>query len=87
MKTIELIDKYEIRQGNSDYDPPSYVWVDNTGELIRCRDCDWWEKQEKSKSMQGRCSWHNMYPTESYYCGSARKRNERKINQPDIRRS
>ena len=40
MKTIELIDKYEIRQSNDpDYDPPSYIWTDNTGELIRCNNC------------------------------------------------
>lgn len=40
MKTIELIDKYEVRQSDEgDYNPPSYIWVDNTGELIRCKDC------------------------------------------------
>ena len=40
MKTIELIDKYEIHQSNdADYNPPSYEWIDNTGELIRCKDC------------------------------------------------
>ena len=38
-KYIELIDKYRIEQGESDYNPPSYVWVDNTGEIVRCRDC------------------------------------------------
>lgn len=40
-KYIELIDKYEIRQSDSDeYNPPSYIWTDNTGELIRCKDCE-----------------------------------------------
>lgn len=39
-KTIELIDKYRIEQVcGGDYDPPSYIWVDNTGEVIRCADC------------------------------------------------
>lgn len=39
-KYIELIDRYEIRQSDSDeYNPPSYIWRDNTGELIRCKDC------------------------------------------------
>ena len=39
-KYIELIDKYVIRQSDSDeYNPPSYIWTDNTGELIRCEDC------------------------------------------------
>lgn len=37
---IELIDKYLITQSkDSDYAPPSYMWVDNTGEIVRCRDC------------------------------------------------
>lgn len=40
MKTIELIDKYEVHQSEEgDYNPPSYIWRDNTGELIRCKDC------------------------------------------------
>ena len=36
---IELIDKYRIEQGEGDYNPPSYVWVDNTGEIVRCGEC------------------------------------------------
>ena len=38
-KYIELIDKYRIEQGDGDYNPPSYVWVDNTGEIVRCGEC------------------------------------------------
>lgn len=39
-KYIELIDKYHIVQSTgTDYNPPSYVWVDNTGEIVRCKDC------------------------------------------------
>ena len=39
-KYIELIDKYRIVQsGDTDYNPPSYEWVDNTGEIVRCKDC------------------------------------------------
>ena len=40
-KYIELIDKYRIEQGKGDYNPPSYVWVDNTGEIVRCKECRW----------------------------------------------
>ena len=40
-KYIELIDKYRIEQGDGDYNPPSYVWVDNTGEIVRCGECKW----------------------------------------------
>lgn len=37
---IELIDKYRIVQSEgTDYNPPSYDWVDNTGEIVRCKDC------------------------------------------------
>lgn len=37
---IELIDKYRIIQSkDTDYNPPSLDWVDNTGEIIRCRNC------------------------------------------------
>ena len=39
-KYIELIDKYRIEQSDGgDYNPPSYIWTDNTGEIIRCCDC------------------------------------------------
>lgn len=38
-KYIELIDRYLIKQGKGDYNPPSYEWVDNTGEIVRCKDC------------------------------------------------
>lgn len=37
---IELIDKYRIVQSkDTDYNPPSYDWVDNTGQIVRCKDC------------------------------------------------
>ena len=44
-KTIELIDKYRIEQVcGGDYDPPNYIWVDNTGVLVRCCDCKYYDK-------------------------------------------
>lgn len=46
MKTIELIDKYRIEQPEiseyNSYNPPNYIWTDNTGEIVRCRDCKHW---------------------------------------------
>ena len=37
---IELIDKYRITQSkDTDYNPPSYEWVDNTGKIVRCKAC------------------------------------------------
>ena len=41
-------------------------------EIIRCKDCDWWTKQEDSP--QGRCALLQMYPTGGWFCGNARRR-------------
>lgn len=43
---IELIDKYLVTRGESE--TPSYRWVDNTGEVIRCRDCTNWNTDDSS---------------------------------------
>ena len=43
-------------------------------DIIRCKDCDWWTKQENS--IQGRCALHKMYPSGNWYCGTARRRGE-----------
>lgn len=43
-------------------------------EIIRCKDCDWWTKQEDS--VQGRCELMQMYPAGGWYCGNARRRSE-----------
>ena len=37
-------------------------------QVIRCRDCGWWEKQ--ADSLQGRCSLLGIYPTGSWYCAN-----------------
>ncbi len=39
-KYIEMIERYRIEQEiDTDYNPPSFLWVDNLGELVRCKDC------------------------------------------------
>lgn len=43
-------------------------------EIIRCKDCDWWTKQQDS--LQGRCALFGMYPTGAWYCANARERGE-----------
>lgn len=43
-------------------------------DLIRCRDCDFWEKQEDS--LQGRCSLTGSYPTGSWYCANAKEKED-----------
>ena len=40
-------------------------------EIVRCKDCDWWTKQEDSP--QGRCALLQMYPTGGWFCGNARR--------------
>lgn len=64
-KYIELIDKYRIGQSDgTDYDPPSYKWVDNTGEIVRCKDCKNWE----DKFPYSTCKiWHGHWE-EDMYC-------------------
>ena len=42
--------------------------------VIRCRDCKWWEKEDKS--LQGRCALLQMYPTPAWFCGNAQKKEE-----------
>ena len=40
-------------------------------ELITCKDCYWWTKQEDS--LQGRCDLMGIYPTGGWYCGNAKR--------------
>lgn len=44
-------------------------------EIIRCKDCKWWTKQPDS--LQGRCELSGRYPAGAWYCGNARKREEK----------
>lgn len=45
-KYIELIDKYRIEQsGDTDYNPPSYIWTDNVGQIARCEYCKHWQNE------------------------------------------
>ena len=41
-------------------------------ELILCKDCEYWEKAENS--LQGRCCLLQMYPTGEWFCGNAKKK-------------
>ena len=43
-------------------------------QIIRCRDCEWWTKQQDS--IQGRCARYGMYPTGEWFCGNAERRQE-----------
>ena len=75
MKTRELIDKYEVRQStDTEYNPPSYIWIDNTGEIIRCKDCNYYEC--KRNGVNG---WCNNFKVTRYvyeYCSDAERKEE-----------
>ena len=42
--------------------------------VVRCRDCRWWTKQEKS--IQGRCALTGTYPTGGWYCGNGERKDD-----------
>lgn len=71
-KYIELIDKYRIKQsGDTDYNPPNYIWADNTGEIVRCEDCIHWNR--KCKEL---CGLNHGYWYADDYCSKGEKRND-----------
>lgn len=43
-------------------------------ELVRCKDCTWWTKQEDS--IQGRCELGGFYPTGEWYCANGERGRE-----------
>ena len=50
---------------------PEFTSKENMTEIVRCKDCEWWTKQEDSA--QGRCALLGIYPTGAWYCGNGRK--------------
>lgn len=73
-KHIELIDKYRIKQSpdDTDYNPPNYIWEDNTGEIVRCENCINW----KPFFDQHDCDAHIIScPLPDDYCSQEEKRN------------
>ena len=78
---IELIDKYQIVQSkDTDYNPPSYEWVDNTGEIVRCKDCKHWQRgtiDENDNFYAPQCKLLLMPISSSDFCSHAKKRIER----------
>ena len=45
--------------------------AEDVTEVVRCKDCVWWTKQEDSA--QGRCVLMGIYPTGAWYCGNGRR--------------
>lgn len=42
--------------------------------VVRCKDCRWWAKQEKS--IQGRCALNGTYPTGGWYCANGERKED-----------
>ena len=78
-KTIELIDKYIVTQAvDGEYNPPSYIWTDNTGELIRCGECKHCYKLDILEHEEMLCHIIDTERTitEDDYCSWAERRGE-----------
>lgn len=60
----------EVVYANDIYNAPTVDAV----PVVRCKDCKWWTKQEKS--IQGRCALAGIYPTGSWYCGNGGKEDD-----------
>lgn len=60
----------------SDYDTALKIGIDaiESKKIIRCKDCRFWAKEKDS--LQGRCFLGKGYPTRSYFCGSAQRKDE-----------
>lgn len=43
-------------------------------EIIHCKDCKWWDKQDLS--LQGRCALLGIRPTGGWFCANADMRGE-----------
>lgn len=89
VKRMRLIDADAYKKRNAeiiDCEIDHYKYQDTLRELIddsptidaepvvRCKDCKWWTKQEKS--IQGRCALYGMYPTGGWYCANGRRNDE-----------
>ena len=49
--------------------------------VVRCKDCEWWTKQDKS--LQGRCARYGTYPTGEWFCAAGRKDGKVNGNETD----
>lgn len=43
-------------------------------DVVRCKHCKWWDKQEDS--IQGRCALSGHYPTGAWYCANGERRDK-----------
>ena len=87
---VEAVQRYDINVDKDEllkalrYDRQQYEKgfadgkVAATQEIVRCKDCEWWTKQEDSA--QGRCTLLGIYPTGAWYCGNGRRSEDEMVN-------
>lgn len=82
MNKVEFIESY-IKQGND------YIWNDNHGELIRCKNCKHrpfingeYENGFSLEFPTNRCpcqcddGWYNWMPHDDWYCANGERKEE-----------
>ena len=72
-----VLDRMDIEKYGRNAKPEEIRWAleklpPAEPRLIRCRDCEFWTKQEAS--LQGRCALTGTYPTGAFFCGNAKQR-------------
>jgi len=76
-----LIDRDEALRIIDDLNNGSFEWASKRTEMaklptikepIRCKDCIWWT--ENANFIQGRCSIFGMYPTGTWFCANAERK-------------
>lgn len=89
-KYIELIDKYRIEQRQpsemseygSDMNPPNYIWDDNTGEIVRCENCENWDEDNRIRNSAPCAEWSDpeirmtRYTQNDDYCSKGAKKDD-----------
>lgn len=79
-RRIEMIEEYIVQQSDSeDYNPPSYIWNDNKGVLIRCQDCTWYGRADKRRFYRGMDCLNNHIDTivpDKDFCSRAERRED-----------
>ena len=71
---VEFIESYIKPDGSGDY-----IWHDNHGELIRCKDCYWWDRSWQlieTRPELRNCKKLRTLTREDWYCAEGRRKDE-----------
>lgn len=78
---IEYIEEYIVETADNldGYNPPSFKWNDNHGELVRCRDCRFHEETRYGYFVNRKCNLPtglNRTVSEREFCSNGEKKGE-----------